>query len=47
MYAEYYGLRQEPFSIAPDPRLLFMSGSTGKRWRTCCTECRAAAASCC
>jgi general secretion pathway protein A len=25
MYAEYYGLRQEPFSIAPDPRLLFMS----------------------
>jgi general secretion pathway protein A len=25
MYAEYYGLKQEPFSIAPDPRLLFMS----------------------
>jgi general secretion pathway protein A len=25
MYAEYFGLRQEPFSIAPDPRLLFMS----------------------
>jgi len=25
MYAAYYGLRQEPFSIAPDPRLLFMS----------------------
>lgn len=25
MYAAYYGLTQEPFSIAPDPRLLFMS----------------------
>jgi general secretion pathway protein A len=25
MYAAYFGLRQEPFSIAPDPRLLFMS----------------------
>src|SRR4051794_398991 len=25
MYAAYYGLKQEPFSIAPDPRLLFMS----------------------
>ncbi len=25
MYAEYFGLKQEPFSIAPDPRLLFMS----------------------
>ena len=26
MYADYFGLKQEPFSIAPDPRLLFMSG---------------------
>ncbi|HEX7890224.1 MAG TPA: AAA family ATPase [Ramlibacter sp.] len=25
MYAAYFGLKQEPFSIAPDPRLLFMS----------------------
>ena len=25
MYASYFGLQQEPFSIAPDPRLLFMS----------------------
>ncbi len=25
MYAAYYGLKKEPFSIAPDPRLLFMS----------------------
>ncbi|TWO72790.1 AAA family ATPase [Caenimonas sedimenti] len=25
MYAAYYGLKQDPFSIAPDPRLLFMS----------------------
>lgn len=25
MYAPYYGLRQEPFSIAPDPRYLYMS----------------------
>jgi general secretion pathway protein A len=25
MYAAYFGLQQEPFSIAPDPRLLFMS----------------------
>ncbi len=25
MYAAYFGLRQEPFSIAPDPRYLFMS----------------------
>lgn len=25
MYAEYFGLKQEPFSIAPDPRYLFMS----------------------
>jgi len=26
MYAKFFGLRQEPFSIAPDPRYLFMSG---------------------
>jgi general secretion pathway protein A len=25
MYTGYFGLKQEPFSIAPDPRLLFMS----------------------
>jgi general secretion pathway protein A len=25
MYAGFFGLKQEPFSIAPDPRLLFMS----------------------
>jgi general secretion pathway protein A len=25
MYAAYFGLKQEPFSIAPDPRLLFLS----------------------
>ena len=25
MYAPFFGLAQEPFSIAPDPRLLFMS----------------------
>jgi general secretion pathway protein A len=25
MYAEFFGLKQEPFSIAPDPRYLFMS----------------------
>jgi general secretion pathway protein A len=25
MYAAYFGLKQEPFSIAPDPRFLFMS----------------------
>lgn len=25
MYASYFGLRQEPFSIAPDPHYLFMS----------------------
>jgi len=25
MYAKYFGLKQEPFSIAPDPRYLFMS----------------------
>jgi general secretion pathway protein A len=25
MYASYFGLKQEPFSIAPDPRYLFMS----------------------
>jgi general secretion pathway protein A len=25
MYASFFGLRQEPFSIAPDPRYLFMS----------------------
>jgi general secretion pathway protein A len=25
MYAAYYGLKSEPFSIAPDPRYLFMS----------------------
>lgn len=25
MYAAYFGLRHEPFSIAPDPRYLFMS----------------------
>jgi general secretion pathway protein A len=25
MYAKFFGLKQEPFSIAPDPRYLFMS----------------------
>jgi general secretion pathway protein A len=25
MYARYFGLSQPPFSIAPDPRYLFMS----------------------
>ncbi len=25
MYAQHFGLRQDPFSIAPDPRFLFMS----------------------
>src|SRR3954464_10564697 len=25
MYAPYFGLSREPFSIAPDPRYLFMS----------------------
>ncbi|HEX7383095.1 MAG TPA: AAA family ATPase, partial [Burkholderiaceae bacterium] len=25
MYTQFFGLRQEPFSIAPDPRYLFMS----------------------
>ena len=25
MYAAYFGLKSEPFSIAPDPRYLFMS----------------------
>ena len=25
MYAAHFGLKQEPFSIAPDPRYLFMS----------------------
>ena len=24
MYASYFGLKREPFSIAPDPRYLFM-----------------------
>src|SRR3954464_11372906 len=25
MYASFFGLKQKPFSIAPDPRYLFMS----------------------
>ena len=25
MYAKFFGLKQQPFSIAPDPRYLFMS----------------------
>ena len=25
MYVQYFGLKHEPFSIAPDPRYLFMS----------------------
>ena len=25
MYAKFFGLKREPFSIAPDPRYLFMS----------------------
>jgi general secretion pathway protein A len=25
MYATFFGLKHEPFSIAPDPRYLFMS----------------------
>ena len=25
MYLEYYGLKEAPFSITPDPRYLFMS----------------------
>jgi general secretion pathway protein A len=40
MYAAYFGLKQEPFSIAPDPRLLFMSDQHRE-------ASRAAAASCC
>jgi hypothetical protein len=38
---------QDPFSIAPDPRYLFMSERTARRWRTCCMASAAAAASCC
>ena len=26
MYKEYFGLKEEPFSIAPDPQFLYMSG---------------------
>ena len=26
MYAPFFGLSQDPFSIAPDPHYLFMSG---------------------
>jgi len=26
MYRSFFGLQQEPFSIAPDPRFLCMSG---------------------
>ena len=48
MYARFFGLQREPFSIAPDPRYLFMSESaTGRRSPTCSTVCAAAAASCC
>jgi general secretion pathway protein A len=27
MYTEFYGLREKPFSLTPDPRFLFLSGS--------------------
>ncbi len=27
MYTEFYGLREKPFSLSPDPRFLFLSGS--------------------
>jgi len=27
MYTGFYGLREKPFSLAPDPRYLFLSGS--------------------
>ena len=26
MYLEYFGLRELPFNITPDPRFLFLSG---------------------
>jgi general secretion pathway protein A len=48
MYAKFFGLQQPPFSIAPDPRYLFMS----ERHREALAHllygwCRPAAASCC
>jgi general secretion pathway protein A len=50
MYAHHFGLTQDPFSIAPDPRYLFMS----ERHREALAHLlygvrdgRAAAASCC
>ena len=27
MYTEFYGLREKPFSLTPDPRFLFLSDS--------------------
>ena len=27
MYTEFYGLREKPFALTPDPRFLFLSGS--------------------
>ena len=27
MYTGFYGLREKPFSLAPDPRYLFLSAS--------------------
>ena len=27
MYSEFYGLREKPFSLSPDPRFLFLSAS--------------------
>jgi hypothetical protein len=45
MYTGFYGLREKPFSLAPDPRYLFLSASIARRSPTFCTESRKARAS--
>jgi len=34
MYNAYFGFREKPFKLVPNPEYLFLSKSTKKRWRT-------------
>jgi len=47
MYERHFGLKQRPFSIAPDPRYLFMSERHREALAHLLYGVQGAAASCC
>jgi len=47
MYTKFFSLKQSPFSIAPDPRYLFMSERHREALAHLLYGSAAAAASCC